>query len=65
MKLSRRNFQLTSLVAAGRTSSVKMGDVGGGSLISPDGVALSRTVGPCTIKVQRRFLLTLAHLGSP
>jgi len=45
-------------VAAGRASSVKMGgDHGGGSLISPDGVAPSRIVGvsasdisPCTIK---------------
>jgi len=49
-----------------------VGDEGGGSLISPDGVAPSRTVGvsasdifPCTIKSGRRFLLALAHPGSP
>jgi len=50
-------------VAAGRASGVKMGDDGGGPLISPDGVAPSRMVGvyasvifPCTIKVQKNFL---------
>jgi len=32
-------------VAAGRASGVKTGDEGGGSLISPDGVAPSRTLG--------------------
>jgi len=31
-------------VAAGRAFSVKMGDEGGGSLISPDGVVPSRIV---------------------
>jgi len=58
-------------VAAGRASSVKMGDDGGGLLISPDGVAPSQIVGvsayvifPCTIKVQK-ILLAPAHLGSP
>jgi len=30
---------------AGRTSGVKMGDDGGGSLISPDGVSPTRMVG--------------------
>jgi len=46
------------------------GHDGGGSLISPDGVAPSQMVGvsafvilPCTIK-SRRFLLALAHLSS-
>ena len=41
-------------------------------LISPDVVVPSRMVGvsasvifPCTIKSRRRFLLALAHLGSP
>ena len=45
---------------ARRASGVKMGDEGGGSLISPDGVAPSRIVGmsasdisPCTIKSRR------------
>jgi len=49
-----------------------MGDEGGGSLISPDGVALSRIVGvsasdisPCTIKFRRSFLLPPAHPGFP
>jgi len=49
-----------------------MGDDGGGSLISLDGVAPRRVVGvsasvifPCTIKSKRRYLLALAHLGSP
>jgi len=48
-----------------------MGDDGGGSLISPDGVAPSRIVGvsvsvvlPCSIKFRRRFLLAPVHLGS-
>ena len=48
------------------------GDEGGGSLISPDGVALSQIVGvsasdisACTIKSRRRFLLAPAHPGSP
>ena len=47
-----------------------MGDEGGGSLISPDGVVLSRIVFmsafdifPCSIK-SRRFLLPPAHPGS-
>jgi len=60
------------MVAAGRTSSVKMGDDGGGLLISPDGVVPSQIanvsasdVSPCTIKSRRRFLLALAHPGSP
>ena len=42
--------------------ALKMGDVGGGSLISPDGVAPSQMVGvsafvilPCTIKVQKKI----------
>jgi len=54
-----------------RASSVKIGDDGGGPLISPDGVAPSQMVGvsasvifPCTTK-SRRFLLALAHPGSP
>jgi len=58
-------------VAAGRASSVKIGDDGCGPLISPDGVAPSWMVGvpasvifPCTTK-SRRFLLALAHPGSP
>jgi len=57
---------------AGRPSGIKVGGDGGGSLISSDGVAPSRIVGvsasdifPCTIKSKRRFLLPLAHLGSP
>jgi len=48
------------------------GDDGGGSLISPDGVAPIQMVGvsasvifPCTIKSRRRFLLAPADLGSP
>jgi len=48
-----------------------MMDEGGGSLISPDGVALSRIVdvsasdiSPCTIK-SRSFLLAPAHPGRP
>jgi len=56
---------------AGRASSIKMGHEGSGSLISPDRVAPSRIVGVyasdifrCTIK-SRRFLLALAHPGSP
>jgi len=46
-------------------------DDGGGSLISPDGVAPIRMVGmsasalyPCTTK-SRRSLLALAHPGTP
>ena len=57
---------------AGRASGVKMGDEGGGSLISPDGVAPIRivrvsasVVSPCTIKSRRRFLLIPAHTDSP
>ena len=49
-----------------------MGDDGGGSRISPDGVTPSRIVGvsasdvfPCTIKSRKRFLLSPAHPGSP
>ena len=45
----------------------KMGDDGGESLISPDGVAPSWIVGvsasvifPCTMKSRRRFLLEMA-----
>jgi len=52
-------------------SGIKMGDDGGGPLISPDGVAPSRTVGvsvsvifPCTIKTQK-FLLASAHPAGP
>ena len=57
-------------VAARRASGVKMGDKGGGSLISPDGVAPSRIVSvsgisPCAIKSIRRFLLSPAHPDSP
>jgi len=55
-------------VAAGRASRFKMGDDGGGSLISLDRVAPNRMVSvsasvifPCTIKSRRRFLLALAH----
>ena len=56
-----------------RASGIKMGDDGGGSLISPDRVARSRVVCasasvifPCTIKPRwRMFLLVLAHPGSP
>jgi len=51
---------------------VKMGGDGGGSLISPDGVAPSRIVRvsasvifPCTIKSRRKFLLAPAHQDSP
>ena len=50
----------------------KMGNERGGLLISPDGVAPSWIVGvsasdisPYTIKSRRRFLVALAHLGSP
>ena len=57
---------------AQRTSGVKMGDEGGGSLISPDRVVPSRIVGvsasnisPCTMKSTRSFLLAPAHPGSP
>jgi len=61
------------LYAAGKVCGVKMGNDGGGSLISPDGVAPSRIVGvfafiifPCTIKSRRRFfLLASAHPGGP
>ena len=49
-----------------------MGDVGGGSLISPDGVASSRIVGvsasvifPCTTRSGKRSLLAPADLDSP
>jgi len=38
---------LIGRAAAERASGVKMGDEGGGSLISPDGVAPSRIVGVC------------------
>ena len=57
------------MVAAGRASGVKMGDEGGGSLISPDEVVPSRIVGvsasiifPCIIKSRRRFS---SGTGSP
>jgi len=58
--------------ACGRKASgIKMGDDGGGSLISPDGVALTQIVGvsasvifSSTIKSRRRFLLAPAHPGS-
>jgi len=59
---------------AGRASGIKMGDDGGGSLISPYGVAPSRIVDvsssvifPCAIKPMQKkmFLLVLAHQGSP
>ena len=47
---------------AGRESGVKMGDDGGGSLISPDGMVLVWMVGvsafvvfACTIKSRRFF----------
>ena len=60
------------MVAARRASGVKMGDDGGGPLISPDGVAPIRMVSvsasvifPCTRKSRRRFLLALADTGSP
>jgi len=50
----------------------KMGDDGGGALISPDGVAPSRVVGvsasvifPCTIKSRRFLLAPITHPGSP
>jgi len=59
-------------VVAGRACGIKMGDDGGGPLISPVGVAPSQMVRvsasvifPCTIKVQRRFLLAPAHLVVP
>ena len=49
-----------------------MGGDGGGSLISPDGVAPSQMVGvstavifPCTMKSRRSFLLSPAHPGCP
>jgi len=60
-------------VAAGRASGIKMGDDGGGLLISSDGVAPSRVVGvsasvifPCSIKSPEEdcILLALAHPGS-
>jgi len=59
---------------AGRASGIKMGDDGGGLLISLVSVAPSWIVGVsgaayvvflCTIKSRRRFLLALAHPGSP
>jgi len=50
------------MVTTGRASGVKMGNDGGGSLISRDGVAPSRMFGvstsvifPCTIKVQKKY----------
>jgi len=53
---------------AGRASGVKMGDEGGGSLISPDGVAPIQMVSvsasvvfPCTIKGQK----IASSTGSP
>jgi len=56
---------------AGRASGVKVGDDGGGSLISPDGMAPIWMVGVsasliflCTIK-SRRFLLAPAHRVVP
>ena len=55
----------------GRASGVKIGDEGGRSLISLDGVASSQIVSvsvsniyPCTVKSTRRFLLAPAHPGS-
>jgi len=49
----------------------KWGDGGGGSLISPDGVAPRQIVDvsasdifPCTMKSRRRFLLAPAYQGS-
>jgi len=49
-----------------------MGDEGGGSLISPDGVAPSpfgtvsaSDISPSTMKSRTRFLLAPAHPGSP
>ena len=55
-------------VSAGRASGAKMGDVGGGSLISPDVVMPSQIVGvsasdisPCTMKSRRRFLVAPAR----
>jgi len=58
-------------VAAGRVSGVKVGDDGGGLLISPDGLAASRMVGvsasvylPLHHKVQK-ILLAPAHLAGP
>jgi len=58
-------------VVAGRASDVKMGDDGGGLLISPIGEAPSWMVGvsasvifPCSIKIQK-FLLAPAHPVSP
>jgi len=63
---------LIGRVAAGRASGEKWGDDGGGSLISPGGVAPRQTVGvsasvifPCTTKSRRSFLVALAHSGSP
>jgi len=38
---------------AGRASGVKMGDERGGSLNSPDGVALSQIVGVCASDISR------------
>jgi len=56
---------------AGRASGVKMGDDGGVSLISLDGMVPTRIVGlsasvtfPCTFK-SRKFLLAPAHPDSP
>jgi len=56
----------------GRASRVKIGNGGGGSLNSPDGVVPSRIDGvsasdifPCSIKSRGRFLLAPAHQGSP
>jgi len=68
----QRGAHWHNLVMAGRASGIKMGDEGGGSLISPDGVVPSRMVSvsasdifPCTIKSGRRFLPAPAHTGSP
>ena len=56
-------------VAARRACGTKWGDEEGGSLISLDRVATSLDVGvsafPCITESRRRFLLALAHPGSP
>jgi len=66
---------MNHLLSEAKTYSFENGgDDRGGSLISPDGVAPSRTVGVsasaiflCTIKVQKKIFLLLApaHLGGP
>jgi len=63
---------LSGRVATGRVSGVKMGDDGGGLLISSDGVTPIRMVSvsasvifPYTTKSRRNFLLVPTHVVVP